>query len=251
MTGDQNDVYRRIVGYLPPWFGDAPPIIDAVLQGLAYALSFIYALIQYAKTQTRIKTASGGFLDMIAADFFGSSLTRKTNETDSSFLARIIINLFRERATREAVNKVIGDLTGNAPIIVEPKRPLDTGAYGAPNSGYGVAGAYGSLLHPYQAFITVYRPPGVGIPYVAGYGAPSAGYGVASRAEYASLDMVTSGVTDSDIYEAIDSVKPVGTLVWVRIANMPPDVGAPPTNAVVTEDGYYLLTADGHYVIAN
>lgn len=221
-TGDQNDILQRLKGTLPRWFGDSTPILDALLQGLASAGAFVYSLWAYAKLQTRIKTATDGWLDMIAADFFGSSLLRAANQSDASFRARIIINLIRERATRAGLVKVLQDLTGRTPIIFEPQRPADTGAYSAPNSGYGIAGGYGSLLLPCQAFVTAFRPTGSGIPNVAGYGGSAGnpgpgGYGVASQLEYASMAMIQGAVTDADIYAAVDSVKPAGTTLWTRI----------------------------------
>lgn len=218
-TGDQSDILQRLKATLPRWFGDSTPILDALLQGLAWAGSFVYSLISYARLQTRIKTATDGWLDMIAADFFGSFLSRAANQSDASFRARIIINLFRERATRGGVIKVLQDLTGRTPLVFEPQRPMDTGAYSAPNSGYGMAGGYGSLLLPCQAFVTALRPTGTGIPLVAGYGISTGGYGVASRAELASMDMIQGAVTDADIYAAIDSVKPAGTTLWTRITS--------------------------------
>lgn len=218
-TGDQSDILQRLKATLPRWFGDITPLLDALLQGLAWAGSFVYSLISYARLQTRIKTATDGWLDMIAADFFGTFLSRTANQSDASFRARIIINLIRERATRTGVVKVLQDLTGRTPMVFEPQRPADTGAYSAPNSGYGMAGGYGSLLLPCQAFVTAYRPTGTGIPLVAGYGISTGGYGVASRAELASMDMIQGAVTDADIYAAIDSVKPAGTTLWTRITS--------------------------------
>lgn len=218
-TGDQSDILQRLKGTLPRWFGDNTTILDALLQGLAWAGSFTYSLWAYAKLQTRIKTATDGWLDMVAADFFGSSLLRAANQSDASFRARIIINLIRERATRASVVKVLQDLTGRTPIVFEPQRPADTGAYGGPLIGYGLAGGYGSLLLPCQAFVTAFRPTGTGIPLVAGYGISTGGYGVASRAELASMDMVQGTVTDADIYAAVDSVKPAGTTLWTRITS--------------------------------
>ncbi|WP_255218888.1 hypothetical protein [Paraburkholderia kururiensis] len=179
----------------------------------------MYSLISYVRLQTRILTATDGFLDAIAQDFFGSALMRSSNQSDASFRARIIINIFRERATRHAIIKVLQDLTGRTPIVIEPQRPADTGAYGAPNSGYGVAGAYGSVLLQYQAFVVAYRPIGTGIPLVAGYGSSPGGYGQPSRAEYADLSLVQDAVSDADIYAAIDSVKPVGTIIWTNISS--------------------------------
>jgi hypothetical protein len=218
-TGDQSDIFSRIKSVLPRWFGPASPLLDALLQGLASASAFVFSLYVYARLQTRILTATDGWLDMVAADFFGAALLRSSNQSDASFRARIIINLFRERGTRNAVAKVLLDLTGRAPIIFEPQRPADTGAYRAPNSGYGVAGGYGSMLIPFQAFVQAYRPASTGIPFIAGYGTAPGGYGVASQADYASLAQSTSAVSDADLYAAIDSVKPAGSVVWARISS--------------------------------
>ena len=215
--GDQSDIFSRIKGVLPLWFGPTTTYRDAIIQGLANALAFIYSLYLYAKLQTRILTATDGWLDMISADYFGTSLPRTANQSDTSFRARIIINLFRERGTRKAIIKVLTDLTGRAPIIIEPQRPLDTGAYGASVCGYGVAGAYGSMLLPYQAFVKAFRPAASGIPYIAGYGISTGGYGVPSRASYATLSQSTGAVADADIYAAIDAVKPAATTIWTQI----------------------------------
>lgn len=226
MTGDQADVLARLKATLPRWFGDDTPILDAVLQGLANAAAFVYSLYAYAKLQTRILTATDGWLDMIAADYFGTALLRAANQSDASFRARIIINLFRERATRAGIVKVLQDLTGRVPKIFEPLRPLDTGGYATNSIGYGLAGGYGSMLLPFQCFVDAYRPSNTGIPLVAGYGEANygatlggpGGYGV-GQIEYASLDMIQGAVTDADIYAAVDSVKPVGTIIWTRISS--------------------------------
>ena len=76
------------------------------------------------------------------------------------------------------------------------------------------------MLLPFQAFVTAYRPTGSGIPNIAGYGNAPAAYGVASQGgEYATMSMIQGAVTDADIYAAIDSVKPVGTILWTRITS--------------------------------
>lgn len=239
--GDQGDFFARIKRVIPArWFGPSSPLVDALVQGLANSSAFVYTLYLYAKLQTRILTATDGWLDMVAADFFGAALQRSANQSDASFRASIIINIFRERGTRNAITKVLTDLTGRAPVIFEPQRPLDTGAYGAPNCGYGAAGGYGSLLLPYQAFVKAYRPLGSGIPKVGGYvglpvqagaGYPMwgafiptlgttvpgvGGYGI-GQIEYATLSQSTNAVSDADIYAAIDSVKPVASTIWTQI----------------------------------
>ncbi|WP_454763388.1 hypothetical protein [Cupriavidus campinensis] len=220
-TGDQQDIYQRLRRSLPPWFPDEAdaPVITGLLQGLAYGAAFVYSLISYSRLQTRIKTATDGWLDMIAADFFGAALLRAANQSDESFRARILINIFRERATRAGLVRILQDLTGRTPVVVEPTRPADTGVYGGPLIGYGVAGAYGSMLMPFQAFVTAFRPVGTSIPSVAGYGISTGAYSTPSQAEYASMSMIQGSVTDADIYDAIDSVKPVATIIWTRISS--------------------------------
>lgn len=225
MTGDQSDIFARLKGMLPSrWFGsptDSVPFVDAVLWGVALVLANLYALYQYAKLQTRITTATDGWLDLIAADFFGpSGLLRKTGQSDDSYRNAIKVALLREKGTRNAITNTLVALTGRQPTIVEPWRPADTGAYGAPNSGYGVAGSYGSVLLPYQAFVVAYRPKSaIGLANVAGYRISMGAYSTASQSEYATLSMLTGGVTDADIYAAIDAVKPAGTIVWTCIKN--------------------------------
>ena len=218
-TGDSGDQLGRLKSYLPPWFGDTFPVLSAVLSAIAGVKGFLYQLIAFAALQARLATASGGFLDLAAVDFFGTGTTRRPGQSDASFRNLIIVNLFRERATRRAIEQVLIDLTGREPIIFEPARVQDTGAYNCPSLGYGVAGGYGSMLMPYQALVTAYRPSGSGIPSVAGYGISAGGYSTPSQAEYASLSMVTDTITDDDIYDAVSGVKVYGTTVWVRIGN--------------------------------
>ncbi|HHW4679688.1 MAG TPA: hypothetical protein ACQGQH_09730 [Xylella sp.] len=142
-------MFGRIKALMPRWFSDSTPVLDALLRGFAYAQSFVHGLIVYAALQTRIKTATDGWLDIIATDFFGSSLRRKSGQSDASFRNRLLIHLFRERATRNGLVKVLTDLTGRTPVIFEPQRPLDTGSYGGPLIGYGQAGGYGSMRLPF------------------------------------------------------------------------------------------------------
>ncbi|MCJ7926433.1 MAG: hypothetical protein MUW55_10965 [Pantoea vagans] len=217
-TGDQNDIYTRLKGLLPPtWFGDSSPLLTGALTACASALAWCYSLYLYAKLQTRISTATGGWLDVASYDFFGKSLQRAAGQPDDLFRNQMKINLFRERGTRQAIIDILKDLTGNTPTIFEPQRPLDTGSYGGPMIGYGVAGGYGSLMIPYQAFVIAYRPKGTGIPYIAGYQTTPAGYSSPSRGQYASQEMVTGKVTDAQVYEAVAAVKMEGTIVWVKL----------------------------------
>jgi len=217
-TGDQDDIVARLKAVLPNgWFQAPTPFVDAVLSGFATVLSTCYSLIQYAKLQTRIATATDGFLDLVSFDYLGSALPRTAGETDASFRSRILATLLREKATRNGMIKALQALTLRTPDIIEPARPADTGAYGVSTSGYGVAGYYGSLLMPYQCFINAYRKVSSGIPLVAGYGISTAGYGVPSRGSYCDLSEVIGAVTDAEIYATVAATKAAGTECWVQI----------------------------------
>lgn len=231
-TGDQNDILSRLRAYLPSrWFGstsDHVPLLVAILNGFAFVLSEIYALYAYAKQQTRIATATGGFLDIISSDFFGSSLPRNPGESDGSFRARIKAALIQKKVTRDGISEVIYALTGNYPTIVEPWRPLDTGAYvsGAspfspgvsPNYGYNKAGAWGSLICNAQAFITVPAPTSTGgFADVGGYNDSVGGYAVGSQLSYMTLGNWQGGVSPAAIAAAIAATKAEGTVMWFRI----------------------------------
>ncbi len=193
------------------WFGDAAPLLQAVLAGIGTGWSAIYSLIETTQAQTRIATASGGFLDLISADFFGLALPRRSGETDLAFRRRIDEELLRPRATRAALVLALTELTGMAPVIFEPTRTSDTGGYNLGGVGYGVAGGWGSLALPYQFFVTAFRPPGGGIALLAGYGSGGiAGYG--------DLSMVTTVVTDQDIQAEVVQVLPAATIAWMNIA---------------------------------
>lgn len=166
-TGDATDILARLRSTLPRgWFGTTP-ILDAVLTGIATAWSEMYALYQYAALQARIRTATGAWLDIAASDFFGVNLPRLANEYDAQYRARIIAALFVEKGTRNAIYYTLLRLTGRAPVIFEPARPADTGAYipgqmtslnqNVPASGYiafAQAGAASSLTMDVNANTT-------------------------------------------------------------------------------------------------
>jgi hypothetical protein len=234
-TGDQTDIASRLFRWLPSkWFSDATgTIVRAVQAGFAAGLSIVYAMVVYAGLQVRIKTATDGFLDLISGDYFGTRFPRIFGESDSAFRARILQELLRERGTRHGVFQALLDLTGRAPIIFEPSRPKDTGAYDVASSlGYDMAGGYAELDLPCQSFVTAFRPLSTqGVPNVAPYdvvngvgaGAYAAagippGSVVSGTAAYADIDSLT-GVSDAQIFAAIEAVRAAGTIIWVRISS--------------------------------
>jgi hypothetical protein len=218
MTGDTADMLARLASLLPlRWFPDTTPILSALLTGLADGWAWLYAMLQYAKLQTRIATATDTFLDLVSQDCFGPALPRRFGESDASFRARIQSALLRPCATRTALVGVLTDLTGRTPVVFEPARPADTGAYGIA-LGYGVAGGWGSLALPYQSFVTAFRPLDAGVPLVAGWGSGAGGWGMGAI-EYASAAMIDAQVSDSDIQNAIAATLPVATIAWTRISD--------------------------------
>ena len=224
MIGDCTDMVARLRAVLPArWFPEDAPVLDGVLNGLASAWSWLFQLLQYVRAQTRLATASGVWLDVIAQDFCGTRLTRRSGQSDDAFRARVRQELLRERGTRAAVISALRDLTGRTPAIFEPGLTSDTGGYGSRTSagggvGYGAGGGWGSLNLPFQCFVTAYRPIGSGISIISGWGDSNGGYGTGAI-EYASLSMVQGQVTDADIYAAVVSVMPVATIAWTCIAD--------------------------------
>ena len=171
-VGSVADMVSRIRAVMPAsWFpltapdatASATPILDGLLNGIGQAWSFCYALTTFVRQQTRIVTATGGFLDMICVDLFGSVIKRNTGEADNAFRSRIQANLLLPRATRGALSQTISTLLGETPLIFEPLRASDTGGYGG-NSSPGVGGgggygspalALGSALMPFQFLVAV------------------------------------------------------------------------------------------------
>src|SRR5581483_9148531 len=152
--------------------------------------------------------------------------------SDASFRLRIIANLLAAKNTRASIAAAVRSLTGNAPGIFEPANTSDTGGYGwsgmsvGTGLGYGVAGGYGSLLLPFQAFITAYRPHGGGVSESEGYYSSTygtsvpaiGGYGQGSI-QYANMSMLSGVITDDDILATIAATAPIATIMWARVTN--------------------------------
>lgn len=246
-VGDQADVTKRLVRATPPgWFPASSPSLSALLQGAASVGSFVYGLVQFAHQQMRIPTATGGWLDLTAYDFFRYALQRAPGQSDSSFRAAILRRLKKPEATRPALVQNLTTLTGLVPQVIEPWRPLDVGTYSPTEvSAYGYGtGSYGSIHLPYQLFARITRPRGGGIPNLQSYGTESGtvglgGYNVGYRLAWASLDMITDRVTDAQIYAEVSDTMSAGTIGWVYLG-APRIVPGPVTNLISTEVGGYM-----------
>ncbi|HQU00943.1 MAG TPA: hypothetical protein PLI12_00670 [Acetobacteraceae bacterium] len=236
-VGDQADMVGRLQRLLPQgWFPTdltTAPVLNAVLNGFAAGLAQSYALIAFALTAVLNTTAQNIWLDIKAQDFLGNSVLRRTQERDASFRVRMQAAIFPPGATRAALIARITALTGIAPSVFEPTQPGDTGVYGGNplaspgyyTLGYSVSGGYGSLMLPFQAFVTVKRPVSQGVPLLAGYSgndlspvyAPL-GYG-AGLGSYVDLAQAFDGVTDNDIYQTVAEIEPAGSIIWTRITS--------------------------------
>jgi hypothetical protein len=222
MVGDQQDIVSRLKDVLPlRWFPDETPILDGVLNGLAWGWAWCYQLLQFVRAQARLSTAQGEWLDLIAWDYLGARFARLAGQNDDSFRVGVQRELVRERGTRYAVQSALVDLTGREPGIFEPANPVDTGGYYDPSGlgggcAYGLTGGWGTLSLPFQCFVRAYRPTNSGIALVMGWGGTAGGWGQGAI-EYASLTMIQGQITDTDINAAVAGVLPVGTIGWTQI----------------------------------
>jgi hypothetical protein len=227
MLGDVADIRARLRAVLPSrWFGDHSPNLDTILTCLATPWAWLYSLIQYTRSQTRFKSATGQWLDLISLDFFGQSLRRRDGEADDTFRKRILFAVIQEAATRSAISSNLDYLTGSLPQIFEPTNSGDTGAYGAGSNSletcsfglaYGVVGGWGNLQLPYQFFVNVRRPLIQGISWLAGYGTGSGGYGTGMIA-YVDLALLGGTVSNEDIEISLVRSIPVTTTAWLRVS---------------------------------
>jgi hypothetical protein len=226
-TGDNNDITSRLQSYLPRgWFGDFTdaPIIGGVIAGIASVFAVMYTLIMFFWAQTRLQTSSGGWIDIWASDFLGTSLPRKPNESDASYIARIQIAIFQKRATRPAMISVLTQLTGRAPIIFEPARPLDSGCMGANTGVASFCGVsrMGSIAAPFGCLITAFRPLVTGGSAGAAYCNAATWSALATPLSHGytgSLSDEITAASDTDIYDAINQCRPIATNIGVYISS--------------------------------
>jgi hypothetical protein len=216
-TGTPADFQSRIVDCLPRWFGDvsADPVLSGVIAAAAYVFSQVYGLLSYVRLQTRIKTATDGWLDLVSMDYFGTTLPRKPGEADAAFRARILAALFPQRVTRPGMVAALTVLTGTPPVLFEPWRPADAFVLGYSGLGTGKLGSYQMNA---QAFISVTLPSSNAGAGIAGLGSDYAGLGAGYMALPSESELAGT-ISQQDVYDTVNAFKAEGTTVWVRINN--------------------------------
>ena len=192
-------------------------------------------------------------LDAIANDFFGDNLTRRPDETDNNFRNRILANVMKPKATRQAMLNALIALVTPAfeqagiplvpPQIYEGWYPFDNGGYndfqalafGTPggNPPPNGVGAYGTG-DAYVASITVFLPlenklagypgfltQGESINWGAGFGDPSITESTPSidipPNWYGSDTLLDYLIEASDVQNVINLTKVLGTQVTFTI----------------------------------
>ncbi|BCZ76083.1 hypothetical protein [Komagataeibacter phage phiKX1] len=197
----QNGFALRIRRLLPAgWFPSPPaagqteqaPVLNALLQGFGSVFAWVWELWAETTDQTRLATMTGPFLDMFAADFFGTLLTRNPGESDDAFRARIEEALFPSLGTRPDVVNTIADEVGAAGRVIEPRNATDC---------KGIASM---------------ASPAIGGGY--GYGVTALRYG-SRGAPYQLFAQLPTGDTDQPATQTLDritAVMPAGTIAWVQ-----------------------------------
>lgn len=115
---------KRILQYLT-WLGDSAIEKGTVLYTLAKAattaIDEFNGNVDVMTDQIYLKTATGEWLDRWGWDLV--RLKRKYMEDDDSYRGRIIVELLRLYGTRQAIIKILTDLTGEKPVeVFEPIR---------------------------------------------------------------------------------------------------------------------------------
>jgi hypothetical protein len=225
---------QRMAALFPPgWTSPEDKQPGGVAYGVFFTLgtplSFESGALSYAFEACLIETAQNGALDGKALDFFGSgfyALPRNPGESDAAYSARMLAALLPEGATRKAVSDAVQAVTGQAPRIIEPWRPSDTGVLdGGPGAGmmfYDIDNVVTPGLMTdnglgYQGFIQSILP----------LAQPFGNNPTPIMDEYTmNLDVAGSSMLDAiggatpqgaqAVYNAINRVKCEGTIAWVQ-----------------------------------
>lgn len=219
MADDASDTDLRQRAVTPAgWF---PALADAPVLRAVFSMSkslgmWMATLVLYVRLQTRLSSATGGWLDLAALDFFGLRLRRRAGQSDAALRARILAELLRPRVTREAMRRLLLDLTGREPRIFVPGHPGDALGWDVPQWGWDTTGGWGSLDMPGSVFIDVYRSITTGVPRIPGWDISAGGWDQ-SVASWISEEQAADAITDDDILQAMLANVAEGITIWTKI----------------------------------
>lgn len=236
MTGDQPDLVARLQRWLPQgWFPeDVGTRIYAILSGFASLLSSIFAEIAYTNLQTRLATTTDGFLDLAAFDFFGTNLPRLAGEVDATYSLRIRKEVVRDRLTRNAIDALLFELTGQHPEITEPWRGADNFAW---RGRYGWrTGHYSGRDLRYTVFIKTIHAGVFGI-NTGAWRNNNAAWRVPTFVLTDPSMTTGTGLSDQQLLDALDRIRAAGVTYWVWITDPFPTILADDLgDLIATED---------------
>ena len=212
------DFVKALSSYLPTnWVSPAEfergTLTRAVFEGLGGNDLHTYDVVRAAGQQLTLLTAEGTQVDDIVRDYFGNNLPRYANESDASYVARVVNRMFRPTGTRTAVLEGVKQAIGTDALLLENQRAATAGPWRAdydmsPAIGqlaYDTAGVYdpqtaaGQFAGAYQCLMTVYQPEPTSAKFL----------------------------TRLQIMALITELKPLGTTVWVRLVGPDSTGGVP------------------------
>ncbi len=214
---------QRLIALTPAqWTSNAAKQPGGVLYGLLEAIGEELSLLEeglvYGQQSVYLTQATGSALDLAAYDFFGSTLLRSPGETDNAFRTRVLAALFQPLATEEAIYNALTALTGQAPRILMPWSPADTGAWDhfywdvdTVVTPFRWTGSY-----PYQGFIETAPPLNSAVLN----NNPVSGWDDGLYFDVAGSfmgDVLLAGGGVAAVDNLINTIKPEGTVAWVKI----------------------------------
>lgn len=201
-------------------------------------LAFVDGALQYAANATRIPTAQDTALDLASLDFFGSgsyAIPRNSGESDAGYRTRLLAAMLPPGATRPAMFSTLQAITGYAPRLIELWRPFDTGVIDG--VGGPAAAGVGTQYWDVDTVVTPGRWADPGLRYqaliecVLPLTQPFGNNPTPAWDNFNSYwDTPGSAFIDSPpvavggeqlIYDAINRVKCLGTVCWVRFVPPP------------------------------
>ena len=197
------------------WFLKAGTLINAVVGMIATGGEQNTSDLDYMVAQSRIATATGFWLDVISAEFFGlGNLPRRAGEADSAFRARILDEMLRIRCTRTAMISALTDLTGVAPTVFEPA--IDLGCWDV-DLAWDSSGAWGSYDLTNEGFVDVALPQAPPLDLV---GWDNGAWD--QTATWIDATQEASVIAEEEVYRVVRLTQPAGVKIWARTWPAPP-----------------------------